>query len=121
LVDSSFKAQIILWFNCTLSADIYASCSQKSSWCSGLNWIDESVAIGNLIEANDVSLLRKEGIDLVVDVRTAFNANARFEFLLRKQVLNSEKAKKISILLIALFSLKAKVLAHCLEGVDRTP
>jgi len=86
-----------------------------------LNWIDESVAIGNLIEANNVNLLRKEDIDLVIDVRTAFNANARFEFLFRKQILNSERAKKISALLIALFSLRAKVLVHCLEGVDRTP
>lgn len=86
-----------------------------------MNWIDESVAIGNLIEANNVNLLRKEDIDLVIDVRTAFNANARFEFLFRKQILNSERAKKISALLIALFSLRAKVLVHCLEGVDRTP
>jgi len=86
-----------------------------------LNWIDESVAIGNLIEANNVNLLRKEDIDLVIDVRTAFNANARFEFLFGKQILNSERAKKISTLLIALFSLRAKVLVHCLEGVDRTP
>ena len=86
-----------------------------------MNWIDESVAIGNLLEANNVNLLRKENIDLVIDVRTAFNSNARFEFLLRKQILNNERAKKISILLTDLFSLKAKVLVHCLEGVDRTP
>ncbi len=86
-----------------------------------MNWIDESVAIGNLIEANNVHLLRQEDIDLVLDVRTAFNANARFEFLHRKKILNSERAKKISTLLVGLFSLKAKVLVHCLEGVDRTP
>jgi hypothetical protein len=86
-----------------------------------LNWIDESVAIGSFIEANNVNLLRKENIDLVIDVRTAFNSNAFFEFLFRKQILNNEKAKKISVLLNALFSLKAKVLVHCLQGVDRTP
>lgn len=86
-----------------------------------MNWIDENVAIGNLIEANNVLLLRQENIDLVLDVRTAFNSNARFEFLHRKKILNSERAKKISILLVGLFSLKAKVLVHCLKGVDRTP
>jgi predicted protein tyrosine phosphatase len=86
-----------------------------------LNWIDESVAIGNLLEANNVNLLRKENIDLVIDVRTAFNSNAYLELIRRKQILNNEKAKKISNLLVALFSLKAKVLVHCLEGVDRTP
>lgn len=94
---------------------------QRNSGVSGLNWIDESVAIGNLFEANNVNLLRKENIDLVIDVRTAFNANARFEFLLRRHILNIERAKKISILLTALFSIKTKVLVHCLEGVDRTP
>lgn len=86
-----------------------------------MNWIDENVAIGNLIEANNVLLLRQENIDLVLDVRTAFNSNARFEFLHRKKILNSERAKKISILLVGLLNLKAKVLVHCLEGVDRTP
>jgi hypothetical protein len=86
-----------------------------------LNWIDESVAIGNLIEANNVSLLRRENIDMVIDVRTAFNANARFEFLLGRHILNSKRAMRISILLASLFSLKSKVLVHCLEGTDRTP
>jgi hypothetical protein len=86
-----------------------------------LNWIDESVAIGNFLEANDVGLLREKNIDLIIDVRTAFNANARFEFLFHRKILNSERAKKISILLTALFKLKSKVLVHCLEGVDRTP
>ncbi len=86
-----------------------------------MNWIDENVAIGNLIEANNVNLLRKEDIDLVIDVRTAFDTNARFEFLHRTHILNYERAKKTSILLVALFGLKAKVLVHCLEGIDRTP
>lgn len=86
-----------------------------------LNWIDESVAIGNLIEANNVSLLRRESIDMVIDVRTAFNANAHFEFLVGRHILNSKRAMRISILLSSLFSLEAKVLVHCLEGIDRTP
>ncbi len=86
-----------------------------------MNWIDESIAIGNLVEANNVGLLRREGIDLIVDVRTAFDTNPRFEFLHRRHILNYERAEKISILLVALFGLKARVLVHCLEGIDRTP
>ncbi len=86
-----------------------------------MNWIDESVAIGNFIEANNVSLLRKENIDLIVDVRTAFDTNARFEFLHHRHIVNYERAEKISMLLVALFNLKARVLVHCLEGIDRTP
>ena len=86
-----------------------------------LNWIDDSVAVGNIIEANNVGLLRKENIDLIIDVRTAFDTNPRFEFLRSRHILNYERAWKISILLIAQLSLKAKVLVHCLEGIDRTP
>ncbi len=86
-----------------------------------MNWIDESVAIGNLIEANNVKLLREQSIDLIIDVRTAFDTNARLEFLHPRHIVNHERAEKISILLVALFALKARVLVHCLEGIDRTP
>ncbi len=86
-----------------------------------MNWIDESIAIGNLVEANNVGLLREEKIDLIVDVRTAFDTNARFEFLHSRHILNYERARKIGILLVALYNLKARVLVHCLEGIDRTP
>jgi len=86
-----------------------------------LNWIDGSIAIGNLIEANNVGLLRKENIDLIIDVRTAFDTNPHLEFLQRRNILNYERAWKISILLKSQYSLKAKVLVHCLEGIDRTP
>ena len=86
-----------------------------------MNWIDESIAIGNLVEANNVRLLRQQNIDLIVDVRTAFDTNARLEFFHPRHNLNYERAEKISILLVALFDLKASVLVHCLEGIDRTP
>ena len=86
-----------------------------------LNWIDESIAIGNIIDANYVTLLRKENIDLIIDVRTAFDINPHLEFLQRRHILNYERARKISNLLIIQSSLKAKVLVHCLEGIDRTP
>lgn len=86
-----------------------------------LNWIDENIAIGNIIEANNVTLLRKENIDLIIDVRTAFDTNPRLEFLHRRHILNYERARKISNLLIAQFRFKAKVFVHCLEGIDRTP
>ena len=38
-----------------------------------MNWVDDCVAIGNLVDANNVDLLRKENIDLIIDVRTAFD------------------------------------------------
>jgi protein-tyrosine phosphatase len=82
-----------------------------------LNWVDDCVAIGNLVDANNVDLLKKENIDLIIDVRTAFD----LDFSEMSYTLICERAKKITILLTALSSLKAKVLVHCLEGIDRTP
>ncbi len=82
-----------------------------------MNWIDECVAIGDLVDANNVDTLRKENIDLIIDVRTAFD----FDFSEMSYTLICERAKKITVLLTALSSLKAKVLVHCLEGIDRTP
>ena len=82
-----------------------------------MDWVDDCVAIGNLVDANNVDLLRKENIDLIIDVRTAFD----FDFSEMSHTLICERAKKITILLVALSSLKAKVLVHCLEGIDRTP
>jgi protein tyrosine phosphatase len=82
-----------------------------------LNWVDDCVAIGNLVDANNVDLLRKENIDLIIDVRTAFD----FDFSEMRYTPIYDRAKKISSLLTALSNLKAKVLVHCLEGIDRTP
>jgi predicted protein tyrosine phosphatase len=73
-----------------------------------LNWVDDCVAIGNLVDANNVDLLRKENIELIIDVRTAFD----FDF---------SKMRYTPIYDRALSNLKAKVLVHCLEGIDRTP
>jgi protein-tyrosine phosphatase len=82
-----------------------------------LNWVDDFVALGNLVDANNVDLLRKENIDLIIDVRTAFN----FDFSEMMYTPFYDRAKKIAILLTSLSNLKAKVLVHCLEGIDRTP
>lgn len=82
-----------------------------------MNWVDDCVAIGNLVDANNVGLLREENIDLIIDVRTAFD----FDFSEMRYTPRFDKVKKISVLLTALSNLKAKVLVHCLEGIDRTP
>ena len=82
-----------------------------------MNWVDDCVAIGNLVDANNVDLLKNENIDLIIDVRTAFD----LDFSEMSYTLICERAKKITILLTTLSSLRAKVLVHCLEGIDRTP
>lgn len=80
-----------------------------------MDWIDDCVAIGNLVDANNVVLLKRENIDLIIDVRTAF------DFGIPDPKLVCDKAEKIANLLIGLSELKAKVLLHCHEGTDRTP
>jgi protein-tyrosine phosphatase len=82
-----------------------------------LNWVDDCVAIGNLIDANNVDLLRKENIDLNIDVRTAFD----FDFSEMRHTPVFDRVRKITVLLTSLSNLQAKMLVHCLEGIDRTP
>lgn len=82
-----------------------------------MNWVDECIAIGNIVDANNVVLLRKENIDLIINVRTEF----AFDFSEMSYTLIYDRVKKIAILLTALSNLNAKVLVHCLEGIDRTP
>jgi protein-tyrosine phosphatase len=82
-----------------------------------LDWVDNCIAIGNLVDANNVNLLKREDIDLIIDVRTAFDldfSEGSYKFV-------CSRVEKITKLLIALSDLKAKVLVHCLEGIDRTP
>ena len=50
-------------------------------------------------------------------MRTAFD----FDFSEMNYTPIYDRVKKITTLLIALSNLNAKVLIHCLEGIDRTP
>jgi predicted protein tyrosine phosphatase len=83
-----------------------------------MNWIDESIAVGDLIEANNIQLLIKEDIELIIDARTLFQSPP-FNPLQQEPRVN--KILKAAGLLISLSNLNAKVLIHCLIGIDRTP
>ena len=66
--------------------------------------------------SKSIDLLRKENIDLIIDVRTAFD----LDFSVISYNLMCERMHKIPTLLTALANLKAKALLHCLEGVGQT-
>jgi len=76
-----------------------------------MNWIDENVAIGNLLDSRNKDLLKREGIDLVIDVRPFYRGvqNATMRIL-------QEVAR-----LIVIASQKHKILLYCLGGIDRSP
>jgi len=83
-----------------------------------MNWIDESIAVGNIVDANNVQLLEKEDIEFIIDARTLFLGVPSNPLQQKPRV---DKILKAADLLIALANLDAQVLIHCLWGVDRTP
>jgi predicted protein tyrosine phosphatase len=89
-----------------------------------MNWVDEFIAIGDIIDSNRVDLLRNENVDLIIDVRTAFKFRVSIlndpDFIF-EQWPEKGRLERIVDLLVELSNLKARVLIHCVEGVDRTP
>ena len=82
-----------------------------------MKWVDDMVAVGNWADARDVDGLRSEGVDLIVDARALFTQSLlQFDKVpLVKEVLRTAD------LLVALSSLKPKVMIRCYHGRDRSP
>jgi hypothetical protein len=82
-----------------------------------MKWVDDIVAVGNWTDARDVDGLRSEGVDFMVDARALFTQSLlRFDKIpLVKEVL------RVANLLVALSSLKPKVMIRCYHGRDRSP
>jgi protein-tyrosine phosphatase len=81
-----------------------------------MNWIDDFVAVGGLEDAFSTHDLKEADIDLIVDARTLFDD---FFEMNKRPIVN--KVLKAGDLLVALTKLDAKILVHCLAGIDRTP
>ncbi len=84
-----------------------------------MDWIDRWVGVGNVVDANLVNELREQDVDFVMDARTLFDSPGAG--LLHEHRPVPRKIVKAAGLLVALSNLDAKVLIHCLEGIDRTP
>jgi protein-tyrosine phosphatase len=82
-----------------------------------MDWIDDFVAVGSLLDAERVNELKEEDIDLIVDARVAFE---------RADVINYKpivpKVLRAADILVALSqTIMPKILIHCTFGVERTP
>ncbi|MDD1756136.1 MAG: dual specificity protein phosphatase family protein [Methanomassiliicoccales archaeon] len=81
-----------------------------------MNWIDDFVAVGGLDDAFSINDLKEGDIDLIIDARTLFDGISGVNI-----TPIVEKLLKAGNMLVALSMFNAKVLIHCLAGIDRTP
>ena len=79
-------------------------------------WIDDFVAVGGLEDAFSVNDLKEGDIDLIIDARRLFDGVSGINL---KPVV--KKVMKAGDMLVALSQFNAKILVHCLMGIDRTP
>ena len=78
-----------------------------------MDWIDNNVAVGSLLDAEEVVTLVKKDVDLIIDARLCF-AHLPWQPIVDK-VLTSANFLRV------LAEQDARTLIHCVWGVDRTP
>ena len=79
-----------------------------------MNWIDEFVAVGSILDVERVSELKEENIDLIIDARIAFTKG-----MITTPI--TPKIMRLAGILVELSKLEVKTLIHCVFGIDRTP
>jgi len=79
-----------------------------------MDWIDDSVAVGSLLDAEEVVALIHKDVDLIIDARLCFTPPPNCQPIVNKVIGSAH-------LLQVLSEENAKVLVHCVWGVDRTP
>jgi len=83
--------------------------------CKMLNWVDDRLAITDLAGVTLVDDLRKQGVEFVIDVRVHFHPH---------HILGEEYPDKTIWKFandILTLSERAKVVVHCIGGMDRSP
>ena len=78
-----------------------------------MNWVDSNVAVGSLLDAEEVVTLQRKGVDLIIDARLCFSHPPIQPIV--------ENVMTSANLLCVLSEQNAKTLIHCVFGVDRTP
>jgi hypothetical protein len=78
-----------------------------------VDWIDSNIAVGSLLDAEEVVALVRKDVDLIVDARLCFTQ------LPIQPVVDTVMTS--ANLLRVLSEQGAKTLIHCVWGVDRTP
>jgi protein-tyrosine phosphatase len=78
-----------------------------------VDWIDSNVAVGSLLDAEEVVTLIRKDVDIIIDARLCFTPPPVQPIV--------EKVITSSNLLRVLSDQGARTLIHCVWGVDRTP
>ncbi len=78
-----------------------------------MDWIDNNVAVGSILDAEEVVTLMKKDVDLILDARLCFT-----HFPITPV---TESVITHANLLRILSENGARTLIHCVWGVDRTP
>jgi hypothetical protein len=81
-----------------------------------MDWIDDTVGVGDLIDGISARRHRLEGIDLIIDARALFTQNIlanRRSPLVDRLLLARDRLVEIS-------ALRPKVLVYCNRGRDRS-
>ncbi len=82
-----------------------------------LEWVDENVAIGSWIDAARFGMLKRNGVEVVIDVRVLFERKPHSLYRVPKV----ERLMHVADMLVELSKRKAKVMIRCRQGKDRTP
>jgi len=78
-----------------------------------MDWIDNNIAVGSLLDAEEVVTLMKKDVDLILDARLCFTHYPIVPV--------AEKIITHANFLRVLSENGARTLIHCVWGVDRTP
>ena len=78
-----------------------------------MDWIDSNVAVGSLLDAEEVVTLLRKNVDLIIDARLCFTY-APIQPIVENVMTSAN-------LLCVLSKQGARTLIHCVWGIDRTP
>jgi hypothetical protein len=91
-----------------------------------MDWIDDNIAVGSWLDAEEVAERKEKGVDLVLDARALFHRKKGLHPFVIEPI--PEKVLRAADLLISLSNYKnskgycvPKILVRCIWGVDRTP
>jgi hypothetical protein len=81
-----------------------------------MDWIDDSIAIGNWVDARCVRNLKREKIDVIIDSRTLFSRPGTV-----RNMPDMNLVIRAAQMMVDLSRLNAKILVFCRHGKDRSP
>ena len=81
-----------------------------------MDWIDDTVAVGNRLDGLSARRRDRENVEIVIDARRLFTQN----FFSSKRTPLVEKLLRARELLVELSALETRVLIYCNRGRDRS-